>query len=243
MAPYPTHTTTTTTTPLLDPSPPRIHRIVQLAAGDDHLVALTTSGKVYAAAQNAGGDDVGQLGQGPAAGAETATALALPLPSLQFHQVLGLDGVHAAGVACGSHHTLVRTVDGHVYAFGSNRWCQLGQGQFREDALVLSTPVKVGQRWLECRGEQSPRLIGRRRLEPSPRGAGDTPACYQVIGLPAHLKCTQVAAGGNTSVFVMEGPYDCEVYTVGHGQYGQHGNGSVRAGGRRHAGYTITALP
>ena len=54
------------------------------------------------------------------------------------------------------------------------------------------------------------------------------PGAPQVSGLPSHLKCTQIAAGGNNSAFVLEGATDCEVYVVGHGQYGQHGNGSVR---------------
>jgi hypothetical protein len=115
--------------------------VVKLAAGDDHVIAMTATGRVWAAAQSALGNAQGQLGQG--AESPAALAPAAPTVPLQFYPVHGLAHVAAADVACGQQHTLVRTGEGDVYAFGSNRWCQLGQGVFRDDALVLSAPVKV----------------------------------------------------------------------------------------------------
>ena len=91
--------------------------------------------QVLAAAQTASGNDAGQVGQGTT-GADTSTPL-------QFAPVPGLEGVAAADVACGSHHTLVRTREGEVLAFGSNRWCQLGQGSYDDRTIVLTTPAKV----------------------------------------------------------------------------------------------------
>ena len=46
--------------------------------------------------------------------------------------VESLTGVPLAGVACGGNHTLVVTVSGAVFAFGSNNHGQLGLGDLTD---------------------------------------------------------------------------------------------------------------
>ena len=93
--------------------------VVQVAAGDDHSMALTASGELYSWGQ--GGN--GELGHGD------EESLAVP------RVVDGIEGV--VGIASGSCHSLVTTVDGRVLAFG---YGGLGLGEGVYEAL---TPTAI----------------------------------------------------------------------------------------------------
>ena len=85
--------------------------VVQVAAGDAHSMALTTSGELYAW----GDGDGGQLGHG---GKED---VAVP-------RVVGGIGGTVVGMAGGLRHSLVTTAEGRVLAFGNGGSGRLGLG-------------------------------------------------------------------------------------------------------------------
>lgn len=96
--------------------------IVQVAAGNDHGLALRTDGTVWAWGRN----DHGELGDG------TQLERCTPV------QVMGLTGVIA--VSAGVQYSLALRSDGTVWAWGSGKYGQLGNGV---TSLAQLTPVQV----------------------------------------------------------------------------------------------------
>lgn len=97
--------------------------IVAAAAGESHSVVLSATGLVFAS----GANECGQLGVGdrvdralltPVSAAEKAAG-----PRPRFSQRLLV-----SRIACGSHHTAAITLEGQLYAWGSNKFGQLGAG-------------------------------------------------------------------------------------------------------------------
>lgn len=109
-------------------------RVAAVAAGLYHSAALTAGGQLY----TWGNNSRGQLGLG------SSTDMVFS-PTL----VESLLGVPLAGVACGGNHTLVVTVSGAVFAFGSNTHGQLGLGDLQD----RKWPTQVATlRNLRCEG-------------------------------------------------------------------------------------------
>ena len=112
----------------LDKVPARIDgaaRIVQIAAGAAHQLALRSDGTVFAW----GRDDAGQLGLGTASG----TPVSKPAP------VSGLADVVA--LCAGTEHSVAVRADGVVFAWGANDAGQLGLGS--ADGAAHPTPGVV----------------------------------------------------------------------------------------------------
>jgi alpha-tubulin suppressor-like RCC1 family protein len=123
-------------TPTLVTLPGEVGPVIQVAAGQDHSLALTASGQLYAFGMNA----YGQLGI--PAGPEYPTIEAHPTPTL----------VHlpsAAGriirIAAGMDYSLALTASGQLYAFGSDYNGELGfwPGEHEERGKPHSTPIPV----------------------------------------------------------------------------------------------------
>lgn len=109
--------------PVLGPgsSGPSTSRVVSFSAGARHSLALTADGEAFAWGW-------GTHGQ---CGAPALDAVHAPRP------VAGAPP-GAAEVAAGGAHSLVRTADGHVYAFGRNDAGQLGfEGASTADPTLL----------------------------------------------------------------------------------------------------------
>jgi alpha-tubulin suppressor-like RCC1 family protein len=102
--------------------------IVQLAAGGDFSLALTASGQLYAFGEN----EYGQLGNARNNGSESANAT----PAL-----IGLPGAtgRIVQVAAGADHSLALTATGQLYAFGDNRYGQLGNAT--NDGADAANPI------------------------------------------------------------------------------------------------------
>jgi alpha-tubulin suppressor-like RCC1 family protein len=98
-------------------------KIVAIAAGNFHSVAVTDDGSVWAWGDNSSG----QLGDG------TTTSRVTPV------RVIGLSGKMVTKVAAGYYHTLALVDDGTVWASGGNASGQLGDGTTTNRA----TSVKV----------------------------------------------------------------------------------------------------
>jgi alpha-tubulin suppressor-like RCC1 family protein len=97
-------------------------RVTMISAGLDHVLLLTSKGRVFSAA---GATEAfpsrGQLG---IAGLVWATRPAGAYD--QCHEVMGLRGVKVAKIAAGHFHSLALDERGRVFAFGDNTMGQLG---------------------------------------------------------------------------------------------------------------------
>lgn len=99
-------------------------RVVQVACGSSHAVALTAQGKLLVW----GRGPHGQLGLGSA-----VTEQAVP------REVTEMDGVHIASIAAGGHHTAMLTRSHALYTCGMGTHGQLGHGDFAS----CSVPTRV----------------------------------------------------------------------------------------------------
>jgi len=103
--------------------------ICEIACGETHYAALTTNGELWAWGSNR----FGQLGQffKPST-AESDEMLQLP-------RIVPFAGVRIKAIACGKHHTVCLSVDGVPFAWGKNKYGQLGQG----DVQQRGTPTRI----------------------------------------------------------------------------------------------------
>jgi alpha-tubulin suppressor-like RCC1 family protein len=106
--------------------------VVQVAAGGAHSLALTSTGRLYAFGRNSYGQLGSTTGNGTEAANPTPTALLLP----------GAIGPVSA-IAAGEDHSLAVSSTGRLYAFGSNRFGQLGDAADSGTELANPTPLRV----------------------------------------------------------------------------------------------------
>ena|GEM_PF-4444031 len=131
MGPSVTEQLTPTEVTTLPPFTDAADRIVQVAIGSTHALALTLQGKVYAWGDNSHG----QLGVGDTDPHPTPVELEQGMfPNLNFHAI--------TQVSAGGSHSLALGADGQVYAWGANAYGQLGTGDAGTDhsspQLVMS---------------------------------------------------------------------------------------------------------
>lgn len=93
--------------------------IIDIKAGLNHVVALTSKGNVYTLASSINGNIFGQLGLG-----YTHSHISPPAPNtfnkLQFFNY------SAKSIVTGNNHTLVLTKNSEVFGFGENSFGQIG---------------------------------------------------------------------------------------------------------------------
>lgn len=99
--------------------------VVDIAAGLDHSVVLTKDGAVYAFGRN----NYGQLGNGSYTTSLDPVAVDLS----------GVDG-KVVSISAGDYHTLLLTDKGKAYAFGDNRYGQLG---FNSTETSFNVPTLI----------------------------------------------------------------------------------------------------
>ncbi|CAG2167469.1 unnamed protein product [Oppiella nova] len=91
-------------------------RIQQFYIGGDFVLAISSATGVYSWGHN----NCGQL-------ARCVT------PEGQYskpQKITYLDNKNIVTACCGLQHSLALTTDGHVYAWGSNNWGQIGCGKY-----------------------------------------------------------------------------------------------------------------
>jgi alpha-tubulin suppressor-like RCC1 family protein len=107
-------------------------QVVQIAAGYEQSLALTSTGQLYAF----GGNRYGELGNAANSGTQianpTPTPVVLPGASGQVVQI-----------AAGIEQSLALTSTGQLYAFGGNRYGELGRAANVETPAPNPTPVAV----------------------------------------------------------------------------------------------------
>ncbi|GHV05103.1 hypothetical protein FACS1894217_01450 [Clostridia bacterium] len=96
-----------------------LSQVVQVAAGENHMLALLDDGSVWAWGSN----EYGQVGDG------TNFTRNLPVMVISEDGAI-IDGntIPVASIAAGANHSIAVLNDGRVVAWGSNRYGQLGDG-------------------------------------------------------------------------------------------------------------------
>jgi alpha-tubulin suppressor-like RCC1 family protein len=119
-------------TPTLVGLPGEIGSVVQVASGANHSLAVTASGQLYAFGLNY----YGQLGNANGVASKGAN----PVPTL-----VTLPGASGPVVeaAVGVNYSLAVTSTGQLYAFGDNRYGQLGNANNNGVAAANPTPTLV----------------------------------------------------------------------------------------------------
>lgn len=93
-------------------------KVDAIAAGDNHVLAKSSDGFLYALASNRRGNQYGQMGRGYP---EEDTVPFNPC------KVSGLENQAVSHIACGREHSLALTRDNRCYGFGQNVYGQLAQ--------------------------------------------------------------------------------------------------------------------
>lgn len=158
-------------------------KVVSIAGGQEHVLMLTSKGRVYSAASST--KDFprhGQLGI-PGLGWYTRP----PGPFDQPHEILALKGINIKQIAAGDFHSLALDSKSRVYSFGDNSHGQLGVA-LNTANMNLNNPLNI-----------------------SPHTA-DEPVQVPINSLYANSQSTPVvkniAAGGQNTYFVVESKRD-----------------------------------
>jgi alpha-tubulin suppressor-like RCC1 family protein len=207
--------------------------VSQIAAGETHSLALTSTGQLYAFGSN----EFGQLGNPANSGTEQAnpTPLAVALP--------GASGP-VVQIAAGASHSLALTSTGQLYAFGSNRFGQLGNAFASGTLNPTPTPTLVSLPdasgpivQIAAGGSHSLALTSTGQLYAFGRndfgqlggeGGKTTPNPTPVlVGMPAGVApIVQLAAGASDSLMVTA---NGQLYAFGANAFGQLGNAANSA--------------
>ncbi|KJE88641.1 hypothetical protein, variant 11 [Capsaspora owczarzaki ATCC 30864] len=140
-------------------------RIVRIACGNSHAVALSETGRLYAW----GAHSSGQLGVGE--------PLEDRLSPVRVESNVVRDDV--ADFACGGNHTIILSNSGLLYAFGSGAQGQLGLGPLatKNQATPAALPNPEGRKYtaISCGQDISAAVSGMRSLWNMKLSAG---ACF-----------------------------------------------------------------
>ena len=147
-------------TPMIVGLPGATGPVAQVAAGEFHSLALTSTGQLYAFGSNT----YGQLGSTT----NEENADANPTPT-----VVGLPGASGpvTQIAAGGWYSLALTSTGQLFAFGENAYGQLGNATNNGNGNANPTPMLVEPPW-----GQRPGDTDRSRRQPQPRGHCHRPA-------------------------------------------------------------------
>lgn len=207
-------------------------RIVAIAAGDIHTLALDSDGKVYAWGTNT----AGQLGNG------NTTTSSLPVAVTTTG---ALSGKRIVAIAAGQVHSLALDSEGKAYAWGTNTQGRLGANT--TSGAVVTTPMAVfvngvlnGKRLVDIDAGthsiavDSAGVVYTWGYNASGQLGNNTSNATTSYGVPlvvttagtpmAGKKIVDVAAGLNHSIAVDDAG---AVYTWGYNANGQLGNAST----------------
>jgi len=183
----------------------------QVEGGNDHSVALTSSGAVW----TWGANSVGQIGD------NTTTARWVPTP------IAGLQGV---SVAAGTRFTLVAKADGTVAAWGYNASGQLGDGTTTQRNAPVAVPGLTGVVAVAAGGDHSLALkadgtvVAWGRNSNGQLGDGTTTQRTAPVAVSGLTGVVAIAAGTSHSLALKA---DGTLYAWGLNSSGQLGDGTT----------------
>jgi alpha-tubulin suppressor-like RCC1 family protein len=196
------------------------------------FLSLLGSGLVHAADPYAWGDGGnGQLGNG------TTISSSVPVPTTTTGALLGKTVVT---IAAGSFHTVARTSDGKLFAWGFNRYGQLGDGTVTDRttpvAVVMSgalagksvTAIDAGEIHTVALSSDA-KLFAWGRNGNGQLGDGTTtnrttPVAVNMSGVLSGKTVTAICSGGYHTVALTS---DGKVFAWGYNFYGQLGDGTT----------------
>lgn len=111
-------------------------KVVKISGGLEHLLMLTSKGRLFSAASS--GEHFPSRGQLGIPGLIFETRPSGPAD--QPHEVITLRGFEIADVAAGDHHTLVVDAQGRLFGFGDNSMGQLGL-DYSQETAIINTPM------------------------------------------------------------------------------------------------------
>ncbi|XP_048471115.1 probable E3 ubiquitin-protein ligase HERC3 [Rhincodon typus] len=196
-------------------------KIIQVACGNSHSLALTKDGQLFAWGQNT----YGQLGLGTKDACQHIPELMVSLP-----------GMPVAQITAGGEHSFALSLSGAVFGWGRNNHGQLGLKDTEDRYEPKHVKLLEGKRiiYISC-GEEHTAVLTKDGLVFT-FGAGS----YGQLGhnfaqdeTKPHLlgylfgkKVSQIACGSyHTLAFV---PSSGKIYSFGRGEKGQLGNGETR---------------
>ncbi|MDR2152813.1 MAG: hypothetical protein LBO72_08330 [Helicobacteraceae bacterium] len=195
-------------------------KIVAVAAGDDHSLALDSDGKVYATGRN----DDGQLGLGDRDLRKTWTF------------VKSLEGKKVIAISAGVKHSLALDVNGAVYATGYNYYGQSGLGgaTWREIWTLVSLPdekqivaIAAGEyHSLALDSDGGVCATGANANGQLGLGDYDNRKSFMTVSSLKDKKIVAVAGGGEHSLALSS---EGKVYATGNSKAGRLGMGDEAA--------------
>lgn len=191
--------------------------VASVRAGSHHAVALGTSGAAYAWGDNYSG----QLGDGSNTKSNVPVAVNMP------------PGVTFVAIGAGTGHSLALTGSGEAYAWGDNRYGQLGNGTTwrRNTPVAVSMPSGVAFTTIGAGSYHTVALTSTGAAYAwghnsyGQVGDGGTAARYTPTAayMPGAVSFTSIDAGVfHTVALASTGA----AYAWGHNSYGQLGNGT-----------------
>ncbi|KAL4946137.1 hypothetical protein BDV06DRAFT_208958 [Aspergillus oleicola] len=186
---------------LIQPSLKLGEKVTAISGGLEHVILLTSSGRVFSAA--ASSENYPTFGQLGIAGLNFATRQKGPVDAP--HEVKTPNGAKVTQIATGDYHSLLLTKEGDVLAFGDNSFGQLGM-KFEPSAPFRDTPtpVLIGSLY---GGENLPQATG--------IAAGGANSFFTV----------DVQQAGPTQDLKGAGKVTSDIWTCGRGIWGALGNG------------------
>ncbi|KAJ5481762.1 Regulator of chromosome condensationRCC1 [Penicillium sp. IBT 31633x] len=107
---------------VLSPSLKLGEKVTAISGGLEHVLLLTSSGRVFSAAAST--DNYPSLGQ---LGVEKLTWSTRPKgPADTCHEITAFKGAKIVQIATGDYHSLALSKDGRIFGFGDNSFGQLG---------------------------------------------------------------------------------------------------------------------
>ena len=197
-------------------------KVTAVGAGMYHSLALTANGQLF----TWGSNSKGQLGLGSQFDKKFSPTL-----------VDCLAGVPLGGLACGANHSLVVTVSGAVFAWGSNSHGQLGLGDTEDRQVPTQVRTLRNQRiaysGLAAGSEHSVALTvdggvftwGSSRCGQLGHGSANRESLPRRVLELMGTEVSQVAAGDRHTLALV--PSRNKLYAFGVGGSGQLGRGLV----------------
>jgi prepilin-type N-terminal cleavage/methylation domain-containing protein len=198
----------------------------QVAAGENHTIALASDGKLYAWGSNY----VNQLGDGTDVDRES--------PDLVDMSGV-LEGKTITQIVAGAEHNLVLASDGTVYGWGTNFAGHLGDGSTTDRAtpvavnmsgvLAGKTITQIAAGYSFSLALASDGTLYSWGSNSGELGDGTTtdrsnPVAVNMSGVLSGKTITQIGAGGQHAIALAS---DGTVYSWGRNTYGQLGDGTT----------------
>ncbi|KAI0196425.1 RCC1/BLIP-II [Astrocystis sublimbata] len=180
--------------------------VVNIAGGLEHVLLLTSSGRVFSAASSTTGyPSKGQLGV-PGLSWETRPQG----PYDQPHEIATLKGFKISKIASGDYHSMALAQDGRVFVFGDNTWGQLG---FEVETAIpyVDGPIPLPLSKMYRGTQESPRITS--------IAAGGSNSFFTVDA----TRMTGPSDDANKAL--RPGNVKCDVWACGSGIYGSLGTG------------------